>query len=252
MKAINVFAVFMAVSLVVIGCGTPKQADEEVTIPVTEAEKGKDTTEGMRPEKESASKTKNEKTLALETTSESTTDESTENTTAKTSDKSTDKLTQPLDPNKHKLLLAIKDQAEKGNLKGISTPLGTAYTEIEKTYGKPTSISNFECWTFSYDHPKTTADFFYDHDSCGEELNQVKPTTKLNQITVEPAYYNITLTENDIRQGLGKPTESFVNEAYGGYDMYYNVGKYQIFIKIDEDSPERSVSTISVRIPLNK
>ncbi|CCF16577.1 putative lipoprotein [Brevibacillus laterosporus GI-9] len=252
MKAINVLTVFMAVSLIVIGCGTPKQADKEGTIAVTEAEKGKDTAEGMKSEKESNSKTKDENTIASETTSDSTTNESTENTTVKTSDKSTDKLTQPLDPNKSKLLLAIKDQAEKGKLKDIKTPLGTAYKEIEKTYGKPKSISNTECWTFSYDHPETTASFFYDHDSCGEELNQVKPTTKLNQITVDPAYYNITLTENDIRQGLGKPTEAYVNEAYGGYDMHYDVGKYQIFISVDEDSPNRSVNSISVRIPLNK
>ncbi|WP_258073304.1 hypothetical protein [Brevibacillus laterosporus] len=251
MKAINVFVVFFAVSLVVIGCSTPKQAGKEATIPVTEVEKGKNTTEGMKPEKESASKIKNEKTLASETTRESTTDESPENTTEKTSDKSTDKLTQPLDPKKHKLLLAIKVQAEKGKLKGITTSLGTAYKEIEKTYGKPKSISNDECWTYSYDHPKTTADFYYDHDSCGEELNQVKPTTKLNRITVEPAYYDVKLTENDIRKGLGEPTNAYDNEAYGGYDMYYNVGKYQIFIKVDNNSPDRSVSTISVRTPLD-
>lgn len=251
MKAIHVFVVFIAVSLLVIGCSTSKQASKEATIPVTEAEKGKDTSEGMKPEKESSSKTKNEKTLALETTSESTTDETTENTTEKTSDNSTDKLTQPLDPKKHKLLLAIKEQAEKGKLKGITTSLGTAYKEIEKTYGKPKSISNDECWTYSYDHPKTTADFYYDHDSCGEELNQVKPTTKLNRITVESAYYDVKLTENDIRKGLGEPTNAYDNEAYGGYDMYYNVGKYQIFIKVDNNSPDRSVSTISVRTPLD-
>ncbi|WP_242066368.1 hypothetical protein [Brevibacillus laterosporus] len=148
MKAIHVFAVFMAVSLVVIGCSTPKQAGKEVTIPISEAEKGKDMAEGMKPEKESARKTKNEKTIALETTSESTTDETTGNTTEKTSDKSTDKLTQPLDPNKQNLLLEIQDQTEKGKLKGIKTPLGTAYKEIEKTYGQPKSISNFEVLDF--------------------------------------------------------------------------------------------------------
>ncbi|QDX95809.1 DUF4309 domain-containing protein [Brevibacillus laterosporus] len=174
-----------------------------------------------------------------------------EATSKSTTDESSDKPAEPIDENKHKLLLAIKEQAEKGKLKGITPSLGTAYKEIEKTYGKPKSISNVECWTYSYDHPKTTADFFYDHDSCGEELNQVKPTTQLNRITVEPAYYNVKLTENDIRQGLGKPTKAYVNEGYGGYDMYYNVGQYQIFIKIDDNSPDRSVSTISVRIPLD-
>ncbi|TPG71453.1 DUF4309 domain-containing protein [Brevibacillus laterosporus] len=191
----------------------------------------------MQQEKENVKKTEEETTINSESTSKPITDEPSD--------------IQPIDDNKHKLLLAIKEQAEKGKLKGITTTLGTAYKEIEKTYGKPNSISNVECWTYSYDHPKTTADFFYDHDSCGEELNQVKLTTKLNRITVAPAYYNVQLTENDIRQGLGKPTKAYVNEGYGGYDMYYNVGKYQIFIKIDDNSPDRSVSTISVRTPLD-
>ncbi|AKF95657.1 hypothetical protein [Brevibacillus laterosporus] len=166
-----------------------------------------------------------------------------------TTDKSTDKSTEPLDSTKSKLLLDIKEQAEKGKLKGISTSIGTAYNEIEKAYGKP-KVANVECWTYSYDHPKTTANFFYDHDSCGEELNQVKPTTKLNRITVEPTYYNVQLTEHDIRQGLGEPTNAYDNEAYGGYEMYYNVGKNQIFIQIDTDSSDRKVSSISVRTPL--
>ncbi|AIG26391.1 hypothetical protein [Brevibacillus laterosporus] len=166
-----------------------------------------------------------------------------------TTDKPTVKSTEPLDSTKRKLLLDIKEQAEKGKLKGIKTSIGTAYNEIEKAYGKP-KVANVECWTYSYDHPKTTANFFYDHDSCGEELNQVKPTTKLNRITVEPTYYNVQLTEHDIRQGLGEPTNAYNNEAYGGYEMYYNVGKYIIFIQVDNNSSDRKVSSISVRTPL--
>ncbi|WP_233882745.1 hypothetical protein [Brevibacillus laterosporus] len=231
MKIAHVFAIFTAISLLLVGCSTSEQADKDVNIQISEAKKE------VATEKKSIRKTEEGNSTDSGATSKATTD------------KSTDKSTEPLDSTKSKLLLDIKEQAEKGKLKGITTSIGTAYNEIEKAYGKP-KVANVECWTYSYDHPKTTANFFYDHDSCGEELNQVKPTTKLNRITVEPSYYNVQLTEHDIRQGLGEPTNAYDNEAYGGYEMYYNVGKNQIFIQTDTDSSDRKVSSISVRTPL--
>ncbi|MDN9009042.1 DUF4309 domain-containing protein [Brevibacillus laterosporus] len=231
MRVVHILAIFTSVSLLLVGCSTSKQADKEINIQISEAK------QEVAAERESISKTEVGNSTDSGAKSKAATD------------KSADKSTEPLDLTKSKLLLDIKEQAEKGKLKGITTSIGTAYNEIEKVYGKP-KITNVECWTYSYDHPKTTANFFFDHDSCGEELNQVKPTTKLNRITVEPTYYNVQLTEHDIRQGLGEPTNAYDNEAYDGYEMYYNVGKYQIFIRVDTDSSDRKVSSISVRTPL--
>ncbi|WP_254660717.1 hypothetical protein [Brevibacillus laterosporus] len=118
-KVAHIFAIFTSISLLLVGCSISKQADKDVNIQVSEAKKEVET------EKKSTRKTEEGNSTDSGATSKA------------TKDKPTDKSTEPLNSTKSKLLLDIKEQAEKGKLKGIKTSIGTAYNEIEKAYGKP-------------------------------------------------------------------------------------------------------------------
>ncbi|MFP3468016.1 hypothetical protein, partial [Leifsonia sp. SIMBA_070] len=78
----------------------------------------------------------------------------------------------------------IMESAKEGRIKGVNMPLGSTYGEVTSRYGQPKTIGNNECWTYSYEHPKSAAAFYYEHDSCNSEAAPLQNETIVNQIAV--------------------------------------------------------------------
>ncbi|USG66742.1 DUF4309 domain-containing protein [Brevibacillus ruminantium] len=148
----------------------------------------------------------------------------------------------------HQLLKEMKSEAENGRMKGIDLPLGATLGEVQERYGKPKSFSNDECWTYSFDHPDTDAVFFYQHDACSQENEQITDDIQMNKITVSPSFFQITVHEKDIRKALGQPSDEYENEAYGGYYLKYRTGDYQLIFVIWEDSVNREITRVSIAL----
>ena len=146
-----------------------------------------------------------------------------------------------------KFIIEIKEDASKGRMKGIDTPLGTTYQEIVDKYGEPKGISNEECWTYSYGHLKNdnTVFYFY-HDSCNNRRNILEPETILNKISASPEFLDIQMTESNVKLALGKPDEEYLNEAYGGYYLIYDLVQYRLIFIAEENSNTKYIYRVQV------
>ncbi|MEK8130376.1 hypothetical protein WMW72_20935 [Paenibacillus filicis] len=146
---------------------------------------------------------------------------------------------------KQQLLIVLREQAKQGRLEGVETPLGSSFQEVIAAHESPEEIANDECWTYSYGHSQTKATFYYAHDSCSEELNHLRPDTILNKISVTPDFFRIRISEEDVKETLGKPAREYSNEAYGGYYMNYELQGFMLTF-IASDEPPRKINRIQV------
>ncbi|WP_222708534.1 hypothetical protein [Paenibacillus sp. N3.4] len=149
---------------------------------------------------------------------------------------------------KQNVLMGIKEEVKNGRMKGIEIPLNSTFQTVVKVYGEPKGISNNECWTYSYDHSKINAMFYYDHDSCSNERNLLKPESILNQISVTPDFFHISITEEDVKNALGKPNKEYLNEAYGGYYLIYEISNSKLIFITEEESSAKKIGKINVEM----
>jgi len=144
------------------------------------------------------------------------------------------------------LLEDIMEAAKEGRIEGLDIPLQSTYEEVISLYGQPRTIGNNECWTFTYDHPKSDAAFYYEHDSCNSETVPLENETIVNQIAVSPEFYGVSLIVDEVKQALGKPDEEFTSEAYGGHYLIYKIDSVQLRFVAEEDSSSQQLYQISV------
>lgn len=146
------------------------------------------------------------------------------------------------------LLLELKADAEKGMMHGIELALGASFEQVKARYGEPQEIRNSECRTYSHGHSETNAYFFFAHDSCTnlEELNELKPDSILNQISVSSEQFHVEITEQEVRHVLGKPDKEYWRESYGGYHLLYELDRFQLLFVVNEHSTSREIYEIFV------
>lgn len=151
---------------------------------------------------------------------------------------------------KTQALAEMKESAMNGRIKGIELPLDSMYQEVVRMYGEPAGIDNVECWTYSYGHTLPEVFFYYNHDSCGSDLNVLKPGAIVNKITVSPDYFKLKLTTDDVKAALGQPGKEYEDEAYGGYYLIYDAAPYQlVFVTVDDNPESKDIRKISVLKP---
>ncbi|WP_289139837.1 DUF4309 domain-containing protein [uncultured Brevibacillus sp.] len=144
------------------------------------------------------------------------------------------------------LLEDIMESAKEGRINGVDIPLRSTYGEVASMYGQPKTIGNNECWTYSYDHPKSAAAFYYEHDSCNSEAVPLQNETIVNQIAVSPEFYGVPLIVDEVKQVFGKPDEEFTSEAYGGHYLVYKIDSVQLRFVAEEESSSQQIYQISV------
>lgn len=147
---------------------------------------------------------------------------------------------------KSQSIVAIKEAAIKGQIKGMEVPLKSTYSKVVEVYGEPKGISNEECWTYSFGHSKSEAGFYFSHDSCGEEHNVLKPETILNKISVPVESLQIQMTAEDVKLALGKPYKEYWNEAYDGYSLIYDLDQYHLVFFAKEKTDPINISRVQV------
>lgn len=144
------------------------------------------------------------------------------------------------------LLKGIMESAKEGRIKGVDMPLESTYGEVTSMYGQPKTIGNNECWTYSYEHSKSAAAFYYEHDSCNPEAAPLQNETIVNQIAVSPEFYGVPLSIDEVKQALGNPDEEFTSEAYGGHYLVYKIDSVQLRFVAEEDASSQQIYQISV------
>lgn len=147
---------------------------------------------------------------------------------------------------KLKSIQEIKKEAVQGRMKEMKIPLGVTYQEVVTAYGEPEGISNEECWTYSYGHTRTEGAFYFNHDSCSDGLNVLKPETALNKISVTAEFLQIRMTVEEVKLALGDPDIEYLGEAYAGYFLIYNLAPYQLIFIGDEDSESKNIYKVNV------
>ncbi|MCP1306111.1 hypothetical protein [Paenibacillus tyrfis] len=143
-------------------------------------------------------------------------------------------------------IVAIKEAAIKGQMKGMEVPLKSTYSKVVEVYGEPKEISNEECWTYSHDHPKTKANFYFNYDSCANGLNVLKPEAIVNKISVPVESLDIQMTAEDVKLALGKPNKEFWDEAYDGYYLIYELDQSQLVFFAKENTDPINISRVQV------
>lgn len=123
-------------------------------------------------------------------------------------------------------LKSLKDAAVKGVLPGrTDIKLGMTIQSAQKKLGKPKSKSNGEWGAFYY-----YSQFGLGLDGYMHELNN-KSRIAMFELNNEKRY----LSPFHVKRWMGKPSSEYYNEAAGGYEMVYNVGKHTIVFNYEEE-----------------
>ncbi|SEL74772.1 DUF4309 domain-containing protein [Paenibacillus sp. OK003] len=123
-------------------------------------------------------------------------------------------------------LESLKAAASKGMLPGRSDiKIGMTLKSVQSNLNKPKSRGNEEWGAFYY-----YSQFGLGFDSYMHELN-AKSRIAILQLYNEKQ----NLAPQNVRLWLGKPSNEYYNEAAGGYEMTYRLGKHTLVFNYEEE-----------------